>query len=650
VPAGIVATYTMTQDWGSGFQGQIRLDNDQSTSVQNWRLEFDSAANLTSIWDATIASHTGNHYVVNNAGWNSTLAAGGSVSFGFVGSPGNNPPPPINYSINGVPLGGNPPPGMPSLSVADVSVVEGNSGTVNATFTVRLSAASSSTVTVDYATANGTATAGSDYVAVSGRLSFAAEETQKTVSVPVQGDTQVEPDETFFLNLSNPVGATLATSQATGTIHNDDTSSTGDITFQDLSDWGSGFTGQITIHNSQATALSNWTLDFDFAGQITSIWDASVVSHAGSSYIVKNAGYNSSIPAGGTVTFGFNGSPGNVTVGPTNFVLHSTSATVVPAATAPWPAHVFAPYVDMTLYPMYDLAAAARNEGLKYFTLAFITADPAGRPSWGGYSTYGVNGGDFDVQVRSQIAALRALGGDVSVSFGGAAGQELAQVLTDATALKNAYRTVVDTYNLTRIDFDIEGAAVADRASIDRRSQALAALQQERAAAGKSLQVWLTLPVLPTGLTADGLFVVQSALAHGLVIAGVNIMAMDYGNAAAPNPQGHMGDYAIQAANSVFNQLRGQFGTSRTDAQLWQMIGVTPMIGLNDITTEVFDQQEARELLTFARQNGLGLLSMWSLNRDRQNAAGRINYVEITSSSILQSPLEFSLLFNTITG
>src|SRR5262249_9611236 len=149
-----------------------------------------------------------------------------------------------------------------------------------------------------------------------------------------------------------------------------------------------------------------------------------------------------------------------------------------------------------------------------------------------------------------------AAGGDVIVSFGGAAGQELAQVITNVTQLTAAYQTLVTDYNLTHLDFDIEGAAVADHASIDRRSQALAALQQAAAAAGHPLDISFTLPVLPTGLTSDGLYVLQSALRYGVQIGCVNVMTMDYGDSAAPQPQGHMGDYAIQAANSLFSQLQ----------------------------------------------------------------------------------------------
>ncbi|MBV9469462.1 MAG: CSLREA domain-containing protein, partial [Abitibacteriaceae bacterium] len=110
----------------------------------------------------------------------------------------------------------------PSLAVNDVTVAEGNSGPTNAVFTVSLSAASGQTVTVDYATADGTATAGSDYQSRSGTLTFAPGETSKTVAVIVNGDTLNEPDETFTLVLSDPTHATIADNQGVGTITNDD--------------------------------------------------------------------------------------------------------------------------------------------------------------------------------------------------------------------------------------------------------------------------------------------------------------------------------------------------------------------------------------------------------------------------------------------
>ena len=111
---------------------------------------------------------------------------------------------------------------LPALSIGDLSVTEGNSGTNTATFTVTLSAAADSTVSVSYATANGTATAGTDYVAQSGTLTFTAGQTSNTIAIVVNGDTSVESNETFSVNLTSPVGATLADGQGIATITNDD--------------------------------------------------------------------------------------------------------------------------------------------------------------------------------------------------------------------------------------------------------------------------------------------------------------------------------------------------------------------------------------------------------------------------------------------
>lgn len=746
--AGVTPAFAVVNDWNSGYQAEIRLDNYQAASVANWKLEFDLPANITSIWDGQIASHVGNHYAIVGAAWDSTLAAGGSVAFGFVASPGGKPPAPTNYVLNGIRLDGTKPapPPPPGLSIDDVAILEGASGTTAALFTVSLSSPAAGPVSVRYATTAATAQAGSDYQSTSGTLMFAAGETKKTISVAVLGDTLVEPDEVFYVNLSTASGALVTIDRGTGTIRNDDVAPpvSGNFQFQVISDWGSGFTGAITVRNASAAAVTNWQLEFDFAGNITSIWDAKIVNHTGSHYVLENAGYNSTLAAGGAVSFGFVASPGNVTVSPANYVLKSAGTTggggppppnqaptaggdqayalpgqavtinvlandkdadgdalsvaavaqaahgavmlkadytivytpqagfvgndsftyqlrdargatstgtvaVTVAAASTWPAHVFAPYVDMTLYPMYDLVAAAQSQGLRYFTLAFVVADSRNQPAWGGYTEYEL-GTAFDAQMKSQLAGIRALGGDAIVSFGGAAGRELAQAITDVAALKRAYQSVIDAYGFTHIDFDIEGAAVADRASIDRRNQAIAGLQRDAAAAGRVLDVSYTLPVLPSGLTSDGLYVLQSALRYGVNLGLVNVMAMDYGDSAAPNPKGHMGDYAIDAANSLFAQLKGLYGAAKTDAQVWQMVGVTPMIGLNDVTTETFDQQEARELLAFAQQKGIGRIAFWSLNRDRQSPSGALGWVDNMASSLLQQPYEFSQILKPITG
>ncbi|MDH6114435.1 hypothetical protein P3T36_000836 [Kitasatospora sp. MAP12-15] len=318
----------------------------------------------------------------------------------------------------------------------------------------------------------------------------------------------------------------------------------------------------------------------------------------------------------------------------------AVSAAVTGVAGSGTAAGVAAPFVDLGAYPTPNLAQIAATTGLKQFSLGFIVnGTSACTASW--FNAYdpgtGWDKADFD--------AVRAAGGDVRPSFGGEAGTELAQSCTDVPSLTAQYQKVVDAYGLDRIDFDIEGSAVSDHASIDRRSAAIAAVQAAQRAKGRDLKVSLTLPVLPSGLTADGVYVLQSAKAAGVNVDVVNVMAMDFGDTEAPNPSGQMGSYAIQAAQSTRAQI-AQNWPSLTTAQTWAMVGVTPMIGQNDNADEVFGLADAQQLLTFAQQNHLGELAFWEVTRDGNACTGAL----FKCTNITQTPYEFSKMWAGFTG
>jgi aryl-phospho-beta-D-glucosidase BglC (GH1 family) len=214
----------------------------------------------------------------------------------------------------------------PSVTIQDVRVdegQEGQGGTRVAAFTVSLSRASDQAVTVSYATVDGTARAGGDYTAVAGALTFAPGVTSLTVSVPILGDTLVEGDETFRVLLSNPTNASLATAQALGTIVDDDRPPAGTpVTFAVRDDWGSGFVADVAIRNDTAAALDDWVLEFDLAADITSIWNAEIVSRVGNRYVIRAASYNKKIAPGSSVSFGFQGAPGNAPRALSNVLLN----------------------------------------------------------------------------------------------------------------------------------------------------------------------------------------------------------------------------------------------------------------------------------------------------------------------------------------
>ncbi|MEU2023042.1 cellulose binding domain-containing protein [Streptomyces sp. NPDC016469] len=438
------------------------------------------------------------------------------------------------------------------------------------------------------------------------------------------------------------------------------------------SGWTGGYTGQYVVTNDTGSAKTGWTLEFDLpAGtKIGSLWNGDHTV-SGNHVTVRPASWNKQLAAGQSVTVGFVAASDGTAADPTGCLIDGAKCSVDPGATpepsgrptgsatpaptatptgkptgtatptpTPTPTKTddgggtasgarFAPYVDTSLYPAYDLVDTANKTGVKQFNLAFITSGGSCAPLWGGVTGLG------DDHVASQIGALRAAGGDVRVSFGGAAGSELALRCTSAADLAAAYGKVVDTYKLTKVDFDIEGGALPDTAANTRRSQAIAQLQK----AHPGLDVSFTLPVMPEGLTQPGVDLIADAKKNGVDVGAVNIMAMDYGASYS----GDMGTYAVQAATATQAQIKGVLGLS--DAEAWKAVAVTPMIGVNDVSTEVFKVEDATQLVAFAKEKGLAWLAMWSGTRDKECAGGAKPTADASCSSIAQEPLAFTKAF-----
>lgn len=293
-------------------------------------------------------------------------------------------------------------------------------------------------------------------------------------------------------------------------------------------------------------------------------------------------------------------------------VANRSAQFTAPMTAAPW----FAGYVDLTVPSSYEIdkppTAAAHRA-----VLAFIVAnrdDPC-TPSWGGYYSMDEAGSELDLDRR--ISRLRNEGGDVVVSFGGQLDDELATVCSDETDLGNAYRSVIDRYDVRTIDLDIEGNDLDDGRAGARRAKVIAALQREYGVENP-LRVWVTLPVTPAGLTDKGVPAVAQMLDAGVDLAGVNIMTMNY--SASRQEARTMLEASISAARAAHGQLQTVYkdaGKTINSKELWRKIGLTPMIGHNDVDGEVTDLAAAEGLNEFAQEQGIGRISMWSLNRDR---------------------------------
>ncbi len=282
-----------------------------------------------------------------------------------------------------------------------------------------------------------------------------------------------------------------------------------------------------------------------------------------------------------------------------------------PTLHEPW----FGGYVNATAYPVYDFAAEAA--GRSHVVLGFVVADPEDdcTPSWGGY--YGLEDAATDLDMDGRVTAFRDGGGEVAVSFGGAARDELATACTDREQVYAAYRDVVDRYDLDTVDFDIEMDDLENYEANTRRAEAVARLQEDRPH-DDPLEVWLTLPAGLAGLEESSQDVVAQMLGAGVELAGVNIMTMNF-DEGKPASQSEY-DASTEAARSVHAQVKDLYaeaGQQLSDELAWNRMGLTPMIGQNDVSAEVLDVEAAEQLNSFAREHGLGRVSFWSLNRDR---------------------------------
>jgi chitinase len=307
----------------------------------------------------------------------------------------------------------------------------------------------------------------------------------------------------------------------------------------------------------------------------------------------------------------------------------------------------FAPYVDTTLTPALQFQDPTVSPA-RQVILGFVVADPksACSPSWGGFYSLSKAGDALNLDRR--VAQLQNEGATAVVSFGGQANNELAVSCTNTAQLTAAYESVISRYSLTTIDLDIEGAAQSDQASLVRRAQAIATVQKNARTAKTPLNVWLTLPVEPDGLQHDALNVVKTMLDNGVALAGVNVMAMDF--TTAPRGMYSAITGALDGAHSQLTTLmRAQ---NLTSGQIWNRMGVTVMIGQNDVAGQIVTVADAKGVASFARSHHLGRVSMWSLNRDSQCGSqfARIGVHSNTCSGTAQTTLEFSKVLGSLTG
>jgi chitinase len=264
--------------------------------------------------------------------------------------------------------------------------------------------------------------------------------------------------------------------------------------------------------------------------------------------------------------------------------------------------------------------------GEKAFVLAFVLAQngSACAPAWdGGSST--VSSGDA---VGTQINALRAAGGDVSVSFGGYNGTKLGQVCGSASATAAAEQQVITAYGLHAIDLDLEEPEYENTSAIANELGAAQILQ----ANNPGLYISVTIPGTSAGTGWFGTQLLDEAKTLGFTPNAFTIMPFDGGFSGASSQIS-----ALQAFNGI---LTSTFGWSSATAYAHE--GISSMNGRTD-SAEYFYQTDFQTVLTWAESVGLGRYSFWSVNRDREcNPPSNNGTLSGSCSSVTQNSWDFT--------
>ena len=337
----------------------------------------------------------------------------------------------------------------------------------------------------------------------------------------------------------------------------------------------------------------------------------------------------------------------------TALVLAATSAglTVLTAGGAsaatvntPLPAHVFAPYWEA--YSGDDPLAESQASGDKYLTAAFIQTASAGSCTayWNGDTGQPIASSTWG----SDFATLQADGGNVIPSFGGYTadtdGTDIADSCTNVSSIAAQYENVITTYNVSRIDLDIESNSLTNTAGYTRRNEAVAQVESWAAANNRTIQFSYTMPVTTTGLTSSEVDILQNAKTEGATVSVVNIMTFDY----YIGTQQEMATDTETAAEGLYSQLQSLY-PSDSSSQLWSMIGITEMVGIDDYgAAETFTEADASTVLKWAEQQGISTLSFWALERDNGGCPGTGG--EDSCSGISQSTWYFSNTFAPFTS
>jgi chitinase len=266
-------------------------------------------------------------------------------------------------------------------------------------------------------------------------------------------------------------------------------------------------------------------------------------------------------------------------------------------------------------------AQVMKATGIGRFTLAFIVSDGTCTPVWDAPDP--LTGSPEEAAIRD----IRAAGGDVAVSFGGAGGTKLALTCTSPEALAGAYQKVISAYRLHAIDLDAEDAEIATATVRQRMVNALIMLRRR----DPGLMISITMAAEPDGPDASGRDLIERAAVGGLRVDAWTIMPFDF-SAGMPD----MGRASVQAAEGLKNDLMSAYHESSSAA--YRTMGISSANGRTE-TGETVTEADFQTMLRYVRAHQLARFAFWSVNRDRPCTQGS---TEDSCSGIAQAPYAFT--------
>ena len=296
-----------------------------------------------------------------------------------------------------------------------------------------------------------------------------------------------------------------------------------------------------------------------------------------------------------------------------------------------WKSHIVAPFVDLSswvqlsnaysLNGVPNMGKVEEDTGITYYNLGFIQPDTdtpldkSGniRWGWGGYYELSEKGNDGYQypSIKKAISDLDKMNAKYTISIGGQLGDAPWIVTQNIDKLENFYMDVINTYNLKRLDLDIEESNQTESANI-ANAKAIKKVQDKT-----GIEIVLTIPIMPNGWHDKQIKIIKAYLNQGVDIALINSMTMCYGTGLYSGED--YGDASVRAIENSVKQMQdifSSYGIYLSEQEAYAKTGATIDIGYESDLYPIFTLEMTKKVVNHAKEHGYGMISYWSINRD----------------------------------